>query len=142
MNITKLSTGLVLAFTFLAGCGGPEGTYKLDKEAMTAAMQAEIDKKPKEEQGFAKLGLAMMAAMDITLDVQSGGKLTMKTAMPNLMGSDKTAEEKSEDGTWTVEGDKINLKTDKETIACKLDGKKIECAGKKEGDPGLTFIKQ
>lgn len=141
MKITKLASGLVLAFAFLAGCGGPEGTYKLDKEAMKKAMEAEIEKKPKEEQGFAKLGMAMIEAMDITLEVKSGGKYTMKTSMPNLMGSDKANKEESEDGDWTVDGDKIDLKGSKDSTSCKFDGKKIECAGKKDGDPGITFVK-
>lgn len=140
MKILKLAAAAALATSFLAGCGGPEGKYKLDKEAMKKAMEAEIEKKPKEEQGFAKLAVAMIEAMDMELEVKSGGKFTMKSTMPSL-GGDKKAEEKTDEGEWTLDGDKITLKGPKDSTTCKVDGKKIECSGKKDGDPGITFIK-
>ncbi len=143
MKLTSLVPVALTSLALLAGCkGGPEGTYKLDKEAMKTAMKAEIEKMPKDQQGFAELGLAMIEAMDITLEIKSGGKYDMKSSMPSL-SKDKDKKEESESGDWTAEGDKIKLKGAKDEITCKFDSAKIECENEKEkGKPGLTFKKQ
>lgn len=141
----KLTSLVPMAFAslalLLAGCGGPEGTYKLDKEAMKTAMKAEIEKMPKDQQGFGELGLALIEAMDITLEIKSGGKYDMKSSMPSL-SKDKEKKEETESGDWSVEGDKIKLKGAKEELTCKLDSSKIECEGKEKGKTGFTFKKQ
>ena len=141
MKLTSLAALALVSLSTLAGCkGGPEGTYKMDKEAMTAAMKAEIEKMPKDQQGMAEFGLALIQAMDITLEIKPGGKYEMKSSMPSL-GKDDKKEEKTESGDWTAEGDKIKMKGEKDEITCKFDSAKIECEGKKKGDPAMVFKK-
>ena len=74
--------GLVAA-PLLAGCqSGPEGTYQLDKTEMKKAMEAELAKKPKEEQGFGKLAIAMIDAMDMSVELKKDGVLEMTSTKP------------------------------------------------------------
>ncbi|MBL9021405.1 MAG: copper resistance protein NlpE N-terminal domain-containing protein [Myxococcales bacterium] len=142
MNFLKLAPVALASLALLAGCkGGPEGTYKLDKESMKTAMKAEIEKMPKEQQAGAELGMAIIEMMDMTIEIKSDGKYEAKTSMPDLMGKDKEAKkEETESGDWKVEGDKITLKGKKD-LTCKFDSSKIECEGDKKGAPSLVFKK-
>jgi hypothetical protein len=141
MKAIRFLVLVLCSVAFLAGCNaGPKGTYKLDKEAVKKAMEAEIAKKPKDEQAFAGLALALVEAMDITLEIKDGGKYEMKSSMPNLGGKGDKKEE-TESGDYTVEGDTITFKGGKEEMKCKFDASKIECASKKEGDPPTFFKK-
>lgn len=145
MKLTSLVPVALTSLALLAGCkGGPEGTYKLDKEAMKTAMKAEIEKMPKDQQGFAELAMAMIETMDVTLEIKSGGKFDMKSSMPSL-SKDAEKKEETKSGDWTVEGDKIKLKGEKDEVSCKFDSSKIECEAEGEkgkGKPGMTFKKQ
>lgn len=133
--------GAALVFTSfsLAGCGGPEGTYKLDKAEMKKAMESDIAKMPSDKQGFAKLGLAMIDSMDMTVELQSGGKLKLKSTMPSL-GSDSSKTEEKE-GTWTAEGDSIVLTSDGKPTKCTKSSAKLRCESDKKDGQALVFEK-
>ena len=128
-------------FLFTACKGGPEGTYKLDKGAMKEAMEAEIKKMPKEQQGFAKFMLGMIDAMDMKLTLKSGGELEMEATTPS-MSKDKKAKTETKKGTWKAEGETITLSADDKELECKREEKKLECESGKKKDPPMVFIKQ
>jgi hypothetical protein len=133
---------LALFGSALAGCGGSvEGTYTLDKAEMKKAMEAEIAKMPADQQGFGKLGLALIEAMDVKLDLKSGGKAEMISTMPSFTKGDKPKTE-NKTGEWRKEGDKVVIKADKE-MSCKAADKKLTCeaAGGKKGEPALVFVR-
>src|SRR5437773_1130504 len=142
MNIVKtFAAALVLGSFGLAGCNsGPEGTYKLDKAEVKKGMEAEIAKMPADQQQFAKLGLAMIDAMDMTMDLQSGGKLKMKSTMPSF-DKGKPAKTEEKDGTWKAEGDSLTLTADGKPLKCTKSGTKLSCDSDKASDPKLVFVK-
>lgn len=145
MSIAKtFAAALAIATLGLAGCGGggPEGTYKIDKAEMKKHMEAEVAKLPADQQGFAKLAVALIDAMDITVELQAGGKLTMKTSMPSLE-KDKPAQTKEANGTWKKEGETIILDDgDGKPAKCKIvSPTKLDCEAEKPGEPGLVLIK-
>lgn len=145
MSIAKTFTtaALALATSFLiAGCGGGvEGTYKLDKSEMKKSMEAEIAKMPADQQDFAKLGMVLIDSMDMSLELQSGGKMKMKSTMPNLMDKDKPAKTDEKDGNWKMDGDSVVLEADGKPLKCAKSGAKLTCSGQKEGEPSLVFVK-
>jgi hypothetical protein len=145
MRIAKIVTTatLALATSFLLACGGGgvEGTYKLDKSEMKKSMEAEIAKMPADQQGFGKLGLALIDTMDMSVELQSGGKLKMKSSMPNIMDKDKPAKTDEKDGTWKMEGEAVVLETDGKPVKCAKSGAKLTCTGGKPGEPTLVFVK-
>lgn len=145
MSIAKTVTTLAIALTasiLSAGCGGGvEGTYKLDKGEMKKSMEAEIAKMPEDQQGFAKLGLALIDAMDMSVELQSGGKLKMRSSMPNLMDKDKPAKTEEKDGTWKMDGESIILETDGKPLKCAKSGNKLTCEGEKKGEAAPVFVK-
>ncbi|MCB9640859.1 MAG: hypothetical protein H6728_01330 [Myxococcales bacterium] len=134
----------------LWGCkkGSVEGTYTLDKAAMKAEIEAKIAKMPKEKQGFAKFGLAIIDMMNVSLSLEAGGKATMNSTTPNPFKKGEVRK-KSEVGTWKMDGGKIaitttNAKTKKEqTVRCDFSGKKLTCTGKgrRGKDRTMSFIK-
>lgn len=139
MKFAKISiVSLAFSGLVIGGCGGPEGTYKLDKGEMKKSMEAEIAKMPPDQQGFAKLGLAMIDAMDMTVELKSGGKLKLKTTKPSVTGGDAKVEEK--DGTWTANGDSIVLTSDGKPTNCTKSGGKLSCEDDKKGGQ-LVFVK-
>lgn len=138
----------ILAMTLsLSACksGSVEGTYNLDKAAMKADAEALIAKMPKEKQGMAKFGLAMIEMMSVELVLQSGGKALMKTSMPNPFKKGEVSN-KEDAGTWTLDGKKLsivttNKKTNKETtVECSIGGKKLTCQDAKRKQ-SLVFVK-
>lgn len=95
----------------LASCGpstsSVAGTYELDKVAVKAAMQAEIDKQKEsgEEDPMAGFGAAMamgmIDSMSITMTLNADGTATM---LMQMMGDTESAK-----GTWTLDGNKITV---------------------------------
>lgn len=146
MNIARALVGVIFAATLgLVGCGGggPEGTYKLDKAEVKKAMEAEVAKMPADQQGLAKLGLALIDAMDMSLTLESGGKLKAKSSSPSLDPS-KPGKTEEKEGTWKAEGDSLTLDTgDGKPLKCTKSGSKLSCtsATPKQGDPTLVFVK-
>lgn len=143
MSITKTLAVALAALTLgLTGCGGGvEGTYKIDKAEMKKAMEADIAKLPADQQGFAKLAMGLIDAMDVTMELQSGGKLVMKSTGPSL-DKDKPAQTKEQTGTWKKEGDSIILDNgDGKPAKCKQAPGKLTCEGGKPGEPGMVFVK-
>lgn len=140
MTLTKIVGTALLAFVGLAGCGGAEGTYKLDKAEMKKSMEAEIAKLPAAQQGFAKLAIAMVDSMEVTVELQSGGKLKMTSSMPSF---DKAKPAKTEEklGTWKATGDAVELTADGKPLQCAKSGKKLTCTSDKKGEPSMVFIK-
>jgi PBP1b-binding outer membrane lipoprotein LpoB len=143
MSITKtFAAALTFAALALAGCGGGvEGTYKLDKAEVKKNMEAEVAKLPADQQGLAKLAVALIDAMDMTVELQAGGKLSMKSTMPSLE-KDKPGQVKEETGTWKQEGDSVILESGKgKPLKCKAAGGKLSCEAEKAGDPAFVFVK-
>lgn len=128
-----------LAVIGLVGCGGVEGTYKLDKDETKKAAEADIAKLPADQQEMAKKFAAMGSdkadKMDATLELKKDNTLSMKMSMD---GKDS----KEETGTWKKEGDDVVLTSDGKDIHCKKDGKKLSCVRKHaSGDSTTVFTK-
>ena len=143
MNIAKTVAATIALATFgLAGCGGSvEGTYKLDKTEMKTAMEAEVAKLPADQQGMAKLGAAMLDAMDMTLELQAGGKAKLKTTMPSFE-KDQPAKTKDQDGSWKMDGEAIVIDNgDGKPVKCTKNAAKLSCESQKKGEPSLVFVK-
>ena len=127
---------VALAVIGLAGCGGVEGTYKLDKEETKKSMEAEIAKMPAADQQFAKLGMAMADKMDATLELKKDNTVSMKMTMEGK------SDAKEKTGTWKKEGDDVVLTSDGKDMHCKKDGKKLSCVEKHQsGDSTMVFTK-
>jgi len=125
----------------LAGCGGGvEGNYKLDKAEMKKSMEAEIAKMPKEQQGFAQLAMAMIDGMEMSMELQPGGKLKTKSTTPGF-GKDKPAKTEEKNGTWKAEGDAVTIETEGKPVKCTKGAGKLTCQGDKKGEPALVFVK-
>lgn len=141
MTLTQLLGTASLAILGLAGCGGgAEGTYKLDKVEMKKSMEAEVAKLPAAQQGFAKLAIAMVDAMDVTVELQAGGKLKMTSSMPSFdKGKPAKTDEKA--GTWKATSGGVELTADGKPLQCTKDGKKLTCASDKKGEPSMVFLK-
>jgi hypothetical protein len=137
MKLNKLVLFVVAVVGMGAvGCGSVEGTYKLDKDAMKKSAEAEIAKKPAADQAAAKAMLGMFDAMDMTLELKSGGAASMKTSLG-------AGHDKEETGTWKKDGDAIVVSSGKgKDIKCQKDGSKLKCneAGGKD-DTQLVFVK-
>ncbi len=112
--------------------GSVEGKYSLDKAAMKKAAEDKIASLPKDQQGMAKLGLAMIDQVNMTLDLKKGGEAEFATKM---MGKSETAKGKWEnkDGTITITAGGEDKK-----LSCKLDGSKLKCS---KGKDELVFNK-
>ena len=145
MNIARAFAAAILAgATFgLAGCGGGvEGTYTLDKAEVKKAMEAEMNAKTGGvplPPGLVRVALGMIDAMEMTMELQPGGKLTMKATMPSLAGQPGKTENK--EGTWTADGESIVLTADGKAITCSKSWAKLRCESEKKGDPALIFFK-
>jgi hypothetical protein len=136
MKISKLLV-VALSVVGLAGCGGVEGTYKLDKDETKKQMEADIAKMPANEQQFAKLALAMADKMDATLELKKDNTAAFTVTM------DGKADGKQKTGTWKKEGDEVILSNgDGKDMHCKKAGKKLTCTEKRaSGDETMVFTK-
>lgn len=136
MKINKLVLGMaaVVGLGAMTGCASVEGTYKLDKAEMKKSAEAEIAKKPADQQEAAKAMLGMFDDMDMTLELKSGGTVSVKTTF----GS-KTKEEA---GTWKKDGDAIVVSSDKgKDMKCSKSGSKLTCGEEGKEDKQLVFVK-
>jgi len=128
-----------LAVIGLVGCGGVEGTYKLDKDETKKAAEAEIAKMPADQQAMAKMMLSSdkMDKMDITLELKKDNTAAMKMTMEGKTDAKEKA------GTWKKEGDDVVLSNgDGKDMHCKKDGKKLTCTEKHtSGDETMVFTK-
>jgi hypothetical protein len=143
MRFTKLATAgiLVLAVGGMAAChSGPEGKYSLDKTEMKKQMETKVAKLPKEQQAFAKLATAMIDAMNMEVELQSGGKLHATSTKP-AFEKGKPAKTESKDGTWHKDGEKLILTIDGKDLKCDQTGKSLSCTGDKPGEPPMVFVK-
>lgn len=120
------------------GCGGPEGVYKLDKEAQKKAAEADLEKKTGPEKEFGKALIGLIDEMEETLELKKDGKAEIKTTMPDLMKKGEKKEE-VESGEWKADGDTITIKIKDKETKCKRDGNKLECTGEK--DSKTFFVK-
>jgi hypothetical protein len=134
MNSMKLAVAALLALSSLAGCGGgPEGSYKFDKEAAKAELENEKDEAAK------KFGQAMLEKMEMSIEIKKDGKYDAKVSMPSFKDPAKV-EEQVESGEWKAEGNAITLKGKKDDLSCTLEGKKLSCSDK-SGKQKLVFTK-
>lgn len=122
MKVGKLISFASVGLLLLAGCGGPEGTWTLDKDATKAAIDA-----GKGEKDAKEFGKALLDAMDMSIELKSGGKYEMKSSVELEKGK-KTDE--TESGDWTKDGDTVTLKGKKEDLKCKIESGKMSCSGK------------
>jgi hypothetical protein len=143
MHFARAFAVVTLAFGALglAGCGGGvEGTYKLDKAEAKKMMEAEIAKMPADQQGFGKLGLALIDGMEASIELQAGGKAKTKTTAPS-MDPTKPGKTDEKEGTWKAEGETVEITSDGKTVKCAKAGNKLTCTGDKKGEPSMVFVK-
>jgi NlpE N-terminal domain len=130
MKLIKLAPLAVVGLFALVGCG-PEGKYTLDKEATKAAIDAGEGEKDAKE-----FGKAMLEAMDMSIELKSGGKYDATSTVEMKKGEKK---EETESGDWSKEGDKITIKGKKDPMTCTLDSGKLNCG--KDGKTAFVFKK-
>ncbi len=115
----------VLSALCLVGCGGgPEGTYNFDKAATKKANEADAAKLSGKEAEAAKLGLALVDALEGSLELKPGGALTQKTTLA-LSGRPATPKEAT--GTWKKADGGITLEIGKAEMKCTEGGKSLTC---------------
>ncbi len=124
MKNSKLVVVALSVFA-LAGCGGVEGTYKLDQDEMKKIGEEEIAKLPADQQAMAKT-FAEKMKFDATLELKKDNSMTMSMSM-NGKDSGKTTA-----GTWKKEGDQIVLTADGKDVKCTKSGKKLTCSDDKK----------
>jgi len=126
-GLTVALLGCLLIASMLQGCGDSgtakvAGTYELDKTAMKAAMQAEIDGI---EDDMEKMGAAMMLGMidmmSITITLNEDGSANGLM----VMGGD----EDPATGSWTLNGKAISI-----TLAPEGDSNPETMSGTFDGD--------
>jgi hypothetical protein len=124
---------IISLFAVACNKSSVEGKYTLDKAAMKKAVEDKIASMPKDKQGMAKLGLAMIDQVDMSLDLKKGGEAEFATKM---MGKSDSAKGKWEnkDGNITITAGGEDKK-----LSCKLDGNKLTCD---KGKEALVFVKQ
>ena len=146
MNIARTFAAATFAVaTFgLAGCGGGvEGTYKLDKAEVKRAMETEMARSMVGvplPPGLVRIATAMVDAMEMTMELQAGGKLKVKATMPSLEPG-KPGQTQDKEGTWTADGASIVLTANGKAIKCSKSWTKLSCESGKQGDPALIFVK-
>ena len=136
MKINKLLVcAVALGAMGLAGCGGVEGTWKLDKDATKKESDKEIAKLPADQQEMAKK-FADMSDVDLTLDLKKDGTADMKIT---AMG--KTDEEH---GKWTKDGDTVTLTADGKSkpMTCTKSGSTLTCTEKHASGDSVTVFKK
>ncbi len=129
----------------LVGCGGVEGTYKLDKTETKKTMEAEVGKLPPDQQKFAQLGLTMVDAMDVTVQLKSGGVAAMNSTIPNPFDKNAAAKTEQATGTWKKDGDTITIAEDGKSgkdLKCTKAGSKLTCspAAPSKGGASSTLV--
>jgi hypothetical protein len=144
MTIVRTVGVAVLAIaTFgLAGCGGgAEGTYKLDKAGVKKAMEADMAKMDAPlPAGLANIATAMIDAMEMTIELQPGGRAKMTSMMPSFeAGKPGTSEDK--EGTWKADGASVVITSDGKPHQCSRSRAKLTCESDRKGDPALIFVK-
>lgn len=137
MKINKLFVcALAVVAAGLVGCGGVEGTYKLDKDATKKEMDKEIAKLPADQQEMAKKFSEMDTGMDATLDIKKDGTASLKITM----GS----ENHEEAGTWKKDGDSIVLTPNgkSKSMTCTKSGSSLTCTEKHASGDQVTVFKK
>jgi hypothetical protein len=103
-------------------------------------MEAEIEKMPENQRGFAKLALVLIDSMDMSLELKSGGEAEIKASLPSL-DDKEAAKNETKKGKWKKEGDSVTISGADKDIKCTLEGSKLTCEADKPGQPKLVFIK-
>ncbi|MFI4854282.1 MAG: hypothetical protein ACIAQF_04790 [Phycisphaerales bacterium JB065] len=99
--------GALFTTALLQGCGSSSakavGTYELDKEAMKAAVQAEVDQTedPMEKMGKSMM-LGMLDSLSMTFELKADGTFDGTSTM---MGETDTVK-----GNWSLKGSTITFK--------------------------------
>jgi hypothetical protein len=147
MNTRSLALTLFIPLV-LVGCGGVEGTYKLDKSDTRKSMEADIAKLPADQQKFAQVGLTMVDSMDVTVELKSGGVAAMNSTMPNPFDKSAAAKTEQATGTWKKDGDTITIAEDGKPgkdLKCTKAGAKLTCTPasppKSGSSPTMVFVK-
>jgi hypothetical protein len=134
----------IVSFAFgalaLAGCSGVQGSYLLDKAEMKKKAEAEVAKLPADQQEVGKKALAVIDGMEMTFDLQSGGKLTVHATTPGLNPGDPNKIEQKE-GTWKEDGTAVELTIDGNPVKCTKGEGKLTCEGQNKANPTLVLVK-
>ena len=118
MLVVFMAVFMVLA---TAACGNNGGSSNV---IGTWKMKIDSSKVPEEQQAMVAM---METGMDMTMTFSEGGKVTANIKM-DLMGQ---SSESSAEGTWSQEGDKINISgTKTEGAAMNTDGSFVIKDGK------------
>ena len=144
MHIARVFAAAAMAVGALglAACGPSlEGTYKLDIHELKNAMLAEGEKLHAPPLPPALLGLAIarLNATDMTIELQSGGTLTLTFTMPGFE-SGKRGKTQETKGTWTVDGESVVITADRRPMKCSRSWTKLKCESG-DGNPMLVFVK-
>lgn len=141
----KVVVGAFAAVVLAAGAGcskggqkaNPEGKYALDKVAMKATLQAEIDKLPEEERAMPQMALGFIDMLEMQVELVEGGKLSMTATTTDIMGAGQGPKVQTKEGTWKRENDKVVLEMEGEkSLSCSVEGKRLTCG---EGRESMAF---
>ena len=144
MRIAGIAVAAVVSAFALAGCrnaGGVEGTYKRDKTAVKKALQAELAKSnPPLPPGLINMATSMIDSMEMTLELQAGGTLNVKSTAP-INASGRLGKTEEKEGTWALDGDSVVLTVERKPLRCVRSGATLSCEAERKGTPTLIFVK-
>ncbi|MGC4123254.1 MAG: hypothetical protein QM765_53545 [Myxococcales bacterium] len=138
--------GLALAVVLLPACtsNSPVGAYSLDKDAMKAAIDEQVNKAPEAQRAMVKAMSEMILQMKIDLNLAAEGKGTMTMSMPSMMKDQPAPEPKVSNVTWEQKDGKVLItdpaKPDKK-MECTLEGKKLSCQEQGKAESKMVFNK-
>ncbi len=136
-NPVTAPLGLLTLATALVACkSSPEGKYVLDQAATQGAYQATVDQLPAEQQPMAKLSLAMIPTMNLSMELKSGGALEVASSI--LLDKSAPPIVKTQTGTWRLDGSKLITTVDGRDATCDVAGGKLTCAP--DRPEGITLI--
>jgi len=86
---------------------------------------------------MAKLGLAFVDLLDMTIELKEGSEAVVTVAMP-AMGKGEKAESETKNGKWSQKDEKISItiEGDDEALECTYADDQLKCAG----DDDMDFI--
>lgn len=126
MNHPALAALTLATVSLLQACkSGPEGTYRLDKDATTAALKSRFPR------GDGSLGVT-----DMKLDLRPKGEYHGSISLRAVTMDGFRDQEIPDSGSWTLDGETLKLHGSGPEVTCKVDEKKLEC----ERDPTGTAI--
>jgi hypothetical protein len=145
MNIAGIGA-IILALTLgLTGCGGSvEGTYRLDKQEVKKAVQAELA-------GQSGGGLVfdfftrMIDEVEMKMELQAGGKASVTSTLPTggYAGPRqlKFVSMEDKEGTWKTDGESIVITAGGNLLTCSRSQARLSCQPDRKVFFPLLFVK-